>query len=77
MACGMGRLHGHTQSRSCSTVYPQRGFDNGKITDTVRRWAFSAPLERTLASLKLRAHSEDGRHNGFLNDDLEGARVLW
>ncbi len=49
MMWGMSWLHGHTQSRSRYTIYLKRGFDDGKITETVRRCAFSAPPERALA----------------------------
>ena len=37
MVWGMSRLYGHTQSRSRYSNYLKRGFDDGKITETVRR----------------------------------------
>ena len=47
---GMSRLYGHTPSRSRYTIHLKRGFNDGRITETVRRWAFSAPPERALAT---------------------------
>ena len=42
MMWGVSRLYGHTQSRSRYTIYLKRGFNDGKVTETVRRWTFSA-----------------------------------
>ena len=46
----MSTLYGHTQSRSRYTGYLERGFVDGKITETVKRWALSAPPDSALAA---------------------------
>ena len=50
MVWGMSGLYGITHIRSRYTNYLERGLDDGKITEMVKRRAFSVPPELALAA---------------------------